>query len=720
MSGDEDEPPIPGERTVFVPATEGSSGGKGSSGPSASPDPDPDTDQDHISAPDDEPSEPSADMPPPSGGGPSDWRPAATVFAPVGGLPEDFARLNEAASATAGALPPPPPAQSAPAGVAVGAILNHIYQVRRLIARGGMGEVYEGFNVNNLDERVAIKVILPHLAADPNVLAMFRKEAGTLTRLAHPALVQYRVLAQDPALGVLFIAAEFIDGVPLADVIGQLRPNEAELRALMRRLAEGLAAAHVLGAVHRDIAPDNILLPDGRLEAAKIIDFGIAKDLDTSKATIVGDGFAGKLGFVAPEQFGDFGREIGPWTDVYSLALVMLALAQGRPVDMGATLVDAIDRRRHGPDISAVPPGLQGVFARMLAPDPKNRFRSMAEVIAALDARPSSPPAAVKPVAPGPLKITPGGSGGGVASLVGGIPRNRLVIGGVAALVVLALVVGLATMLSKSSSPGSAASVSSSTQALSAAPPTVADIDTALHSVACSWLEVDQSSVSGGSTSLKLKGAAGDPAAAQRLVGESLRKRGFNADIDVSGVAPVEQPACATIDALRTVRAAPTSDGVWITPKAAVFHFANYKECSTKPSARTVIDAQAQGATENSLSLLDIDTAGKLQPTFIGATGLSQLKAYWAKRAETANLLQVTPTSLQLSPCTDQPGYTGLIVVRGPNADRLALADPSLKGLFLTDSAVPDPGFPQRFEALARANGWHTQMAWFRVAPKGE
>jgi serine/threonine protein kinase len=70
--------------------------------------------------------------------------------------------------------------------------LNHIFEVKRFIARGGMGEVFEGINVNS-DERVAIKVILPHLAADPRVQAMFRKEAKTLTTAQPSALVQYRV-----------------------------------------------------------------------------------------------------------------------------------------------------------------------------------------------------------------------------------------------------------------------------------------------------------------------------------------------------------------------------------------------------------------------------------------------------------------------------------------------------------------------------------------------
>src|SRR5215469_975382 len=101
-------------------------------------------------------------------------------------------------------------AELPPGRVSIGAILNGIYEVKRLIGRGGMGEVYEGININS-DERVAIKVMLPQLAADAKVQAMFRKEARTLTRLAHPAVVQYRVLAHEPQLNVLYIVTEVVD-----------------------------------------------------------------------------------------------------------------------------------------------------------------------------------------------------------------------------------------------------------------------------------------------------------------------------------------------------------------------------------------------------------------------------------------------------------------------------------------------------------------------------
>ncbi len=340
----------------------------------------------------------------------------------VNALPADDERTvfqpETSQPATDGPAPPPRHGRS---GLPAGTLLNNIYEVRRFLARGGMGEVYEGVNVNT-DERVAIKVMLPHLAADPKVQAMFRKEARILTELAHPALVRYRVLAHEPDLELFYIVTEFIDGRSLSDLLGEIRPTADQLKALIRRLAEGLAAAHAMGATHRDMSPDNVLLPHGRLDQAKIIDFGIARETSLSHQTVVGEGFAGKLGYVAPEQFGDFGRRIGPWTDIYSLGLVGLALASERAPDMGVTLVDAVDRRRQGMDLDSVPSSLRPIFRKMLAPDPSHRFQTMAEVIAAVDAvgQPAPPPspavtapsfmqAAQPPAAqPGPAPLTAG------------------------------------------------------------------------------------------------------------------------------------------------------------------------------------------------------------------------------------------------------------------------------------------------------------------------
>ncbi len=287
-------------------------------------------------------------------------------------------------------LPPPRAAtpavpalgNGAPGGL-VGYQLNDLFEIVRFIARGGMGEVYEGRNLAS-GERVAIKVILPQFAADEQFMALFRREATSLERLGHDALVKYRALAFDRTSQLNYLAIEYVDGPPMSDVLDGMPADAATIRAVLARLAAGLAAAHETGVVHRDLSPDNILLPGGELRRAKIIDFGIAKDTNPGEKSVVGSAFAGKFGYAAPEIFGKYGHEVGPWTDVYSLALVVIALARGRALDMGITIVDALEARGSVPDLSFLPPELVPVFTAMLQPDPKQRLRSMPDVLAML------------------------------------------------------------------------------------------------------------------------------------------------------------------------------------------------------------------------------------------------------------------------------------------------------------------------------------------------
>ena len=157
--------------------------------------------------------------------------PAEPAAAPASGPAEPAAT----ASGTAGPIKPVEGARN----IKVGDVLNHIFEVKRFLARGGMGEVFEGCNVNT-DERVAIKVMLPAMAADEKVVGLFRKEARTLTKLQHEALVSYRVLAQEPQLGVLYIVTEFIEGVELGEMLGKVERTPEELAGLLKRLASGL------------------------------------------------------------------------------------------------------------------------------------------------------------------------------------------------------------------------------------------------------------------------------------------------------------------------------------------------------------------------------------------------------------------------------------------------------------------------------------------------
>ena len=263
--------------------------------------------------------------------------------------------------------------------VGPGTQLNGIFEIDEHIAFGGMGEVYRGHNIQT-DDPVAIKIVLPEFARDKTMLALFRKEASILSHLANDAIVRYHVFTIDPAIGRPYLAMEFVDGVSLADLITR-GPMEGEpVRKLIARIASGLSAAHAAGVIHRDLSPDNIILPGGKVEKAKIIDFGIAKSA-TGGGTLLGGKFAGKYNFVSPEQLGDFGGEITGRSDIYSLGLVMAAALRGEALDMSGSQVDVIEKRRRMPDISNLDPSLQPILQAMLQPDPDNRPPSMDAVV---------------------------------------------------------------------------------------------------------------------------------------------------------------------------------------------------------------------------------------------------------------------------------------------------------------------------------------------------
>lgn len=635
-------------------------------------------------------------------GDPEDPPEGRTVFMPPGAAtpPEPVPEAEPETPAPEAAAPPPPAAPAAaPGQVHIGAVLNHIYEVKRLLGRGGMGEVYEGCNINT-DERVAIKVMLPSLAADPNVQAMFRKEARTLTKLSHPALVPYRVLAQEPTLGVLYIVTEFIDGAPLCDVLGEIRPSADELRGLLRRLAQGLGAAHDLGVVHRDMSPDNVLLPDRRLSEAKVIDFGIAKDLDPSKATIVGDGFAGKLGYVAPEQFGDYSREIGPWTDVYSLGLVILATALGKNVDMGATLVEAVEKRRAGPDLSPVPQELRPVLEKMLAPDPANRFRSMTEVLAALE--PQAPITAATPEPPrtvfapaGTLQAPPPPSGKAKAS-----NRTPLFIGaGAAAVAVLA---GAAFMLTRGGDkpPAAAGAVAGGETAVPQAERARAAIEAALPGIRCTWLDITRAADEGGGVALSVAGVAGSPAAAQAAVAEAAGKANVVlAEMNLQDVAPVQNAVCEPLNVFRSIRADTSAHGRRLSSAQAKYEIMGQDD--GKLEARAVIEMALRDPNLD-FALFGLEPTGEI-------TALADSRAAFQALAAGNPLITAEPNdTYKLSMRTDHQGWSGILLLngRGPFPADLIAAPPSQRG----------PAWNQQILDAARAGGWRAEMVWYRTA----
>jgi serine/threonine protein kinase len=287
--------------------------------------------------------------------------------------------------------------------ISTGTQLNSIYEIDELIAVGGMGEVYRGHAIQTGDP-VAIKLIRSDLNEAEAAFGLFRKEAAALHNLYHEAIVRYYVFTTDPVLGRPYLAMEFVNGESLSAV---LRKNPLPCEAvhrLMVRIASGLQAAHEQDIIHRDVSPDNIIIPGGDMKRAKIIDFGIARSnrLD-SGGTIIGSGFAGKYNYVSPEQLGLFGGDVSPKSDIYSLGLVLAEALRQKPIDMGGNHVDIIEKRRKVPDLTGVDTRLRPLLETMLRPNPSDRPASMAEVAAwPLDGK----PAPVTPKQPGQTRTS--------------------------------------------------------------------------------------------------------------------------------------------------------------------------------------------------------------------------------------------------------------------------------------------------------------------------
>jgi eukaryotic-like serine/threonine-protein kinase len=280
--------------------------------------------------------------------------------------------------------------------VPIGTLINNNYKIEQLISAGGMGEVFRGTNVFSGDS-VAIKIVLQSLAHDPKVAALFKREAKVLCQLADQAIVRYYNFVHDAALDRFCLIMEFIDGLPLSDHVKGSGPlTLAEAQRLLKRLALGLERAHKMEVVHRDLSPDNVMLKGGMIDDAVLIDFGIAKSTEMSEATLFGQ-MAGKFKYVSPEQLGHFGGTIGPRTDIYGLALLMAAAVMGEPLDMGSSVVEAVNARRTIPELTGIYPELRPLFAHMLEPDPAMRPENMSQVIHFID-RPQDVPARYGPV----------------------------------------------------------------------------------------------------------------------------------------------------------------------------------------------------------------------------------------------------------------------------------------------------------------------------------
>jgi serine/threonine protein kinase len=227
-----------------------------------------------------------------------------------------------------------------------------------------MGVVYLGLAKNG--GQVAVKVLRPELADDPEFRARFTREVTTLMRVKGACTV--RVIEADTASNRPFMATEYAEGPSLAEYMEMNGPLDSGLLyGLATGLAEALTAIHAAGVVHRDLKPSNIILTR---DGPKVIDFGIAQTLDATAVTKTGVTI-GSAGFMAPEQI--MGRA-GPATDIFAWAVTVGYAASGQP-PFGTGASEAIMYRilHAEPDIAAVPSVLRPLVEMALAKDPQRR-----------------------------------------------------------------------------------------------------------------------------------------------------------------------------------------------------------------------------------------------------------------------------------------------------------------------------------------------------------
>jgi len=281
--------------------------------------------------------------------------------------------------------------------ILVGKTLSH-YEIRDSLGAGGMGEVYRARDTK-LDRDVAIKVLPDDLAADPDRLARFEREAKLLAALSHANIGS--IYGLEEADGVRFLVLELIEGETLEQRLRKGAIPVPEALDIARQIAEALEAAHDEGIIHRDVKPANVLLtPKG---GVKVLDFGIAKStvLDTGVAetelatSLTMDGtLMGTPPYMSPEQVR--GAVVDKRADIWAFGCVVYEMLTGRSAFGAETLADTlaaiVDRE---PDLAALPAStpslIRSLVRRCLRKDPLQRLHDIADARIEIDEALSEP-----------------------------------------------------------------------------------------------------------------------------------------------------------------------------------------------------------------------------------------------------------------------------------------------------------------------------------------
>jgi formylglycine-generating enzyme required for sulfatase activity len=281
------------------------------------------------------------------------------------------------------------------------------YRILAVLAQGGMGVVFRGHDPA-LDRPVALKTMLPAMAAVPNARERFLREARAAAALKHPHVVTIFQVGEDR--GVPFLAVEFLEGESLdARIRREGRLPLAEVLRIGRETALGLAAAHARGLVHRDVKPANLWL-EGPTGQVKVLDFGLARAL-ADQAHLTQSGLVvGTPAYMAPEQAE--GKPVDPRCDLFSLGCVLYQMCTGTLPFPGETTIAVLRALalHEPPPLGALRPDapreLSALVARLLAKKPEDRPASAQEVAQTLHALEQLPTMPILPK-PGARRARP-------------------------------------------------------------------------------------------------------------------------------------------------------------------------------------------------------------------------------------------------------------------------------------------------------------------------
>jgi serine/threonine protein kinase len=289
------------------------------------------------------------------------------------------------------------------------------YRIVGKIGEGGMGAVYRAEHAL-IGKRAAVKVLLPDLSRNPELVQRFFNEARTATSIHDPGIVEVFDYGHHTD-GSAYIVMEMLDGEPLAARLARGRLHPAQAVRLMRQVARALAAAHGRGIIHRDLKPDNIhIVPDPEVtggERTKILDFGIAKLADGHEGVRTRTGAViGTPIYMSPEQCRG-NVAVDHRADLYALGVIFFEMLCGRPPFASTGLGELFAEHMFNPPPPprsiepAIPPPVEALVLRLLAKDPNARFQRAEELVGALDLLEGKSPVPVPPPQPPPPQPPP-------------------------------------------------------------------------------------------------------------------------------------------------------------------------------------------------------------------------------------------------------------------------------------------------------------------------